>query len=248
MKIKHFTPPLTLVVPIRRILRKTKGYNYLNKSKFSLAPLWGYAPKSSSNFDAFYSSHILFFPLIFLVFFDSQEVIFNDIFVEYIASLSFLPFLKDSNNKIMNSNEFLEWFVGFCDGEASFLINIDKDNIIRFKLCICLHMDDREVLKFIKDKLNCGTINKSGQTSVTLNICKIEDLLNIIIPLFDSFPLNGVKYLDYLVLKEAVLIKSDNTIPKEEKLELITKLKGSMNTNRKSYEMPFSHRIRITPY
>lgn len=96
--------------------------------------------------------------------------------------------------------------------------------------------------------MNCGTISKSGKTTVSLNICKIEDLLNIVIPLFENFPLNGIKYLDYLVFKEALLTKLDKSIPKDEQLELITKLKGSVNTNRKSYEMPLSHSIRITPY
>ena len=99
----------------------------------------------------------------------------------------------------------------------------------------------------------------------TLYICKKDDLLNILIPLFDNFPssarfvsgplsgsahktLNGVKHLDFLCFKECVSIKLNDSIPKDEKLRLITSLKDSMNTKRVNYEMPDNHSIRITPY
>jgi hypothetical protein len=134
------------------------------------------------------------------------------------------------------------------DGEGCFSIKM-SNNIIRFYFTICLHRDDRGVLEFIRNRLNCGTISKEGGgTTVSLNICKQEDLLNIIIPLFENFPLNGLKYLDYLAFKEAILTKLDDSKTKEEKLESITKLKNSMNTKRKSFDMPSSHQIRITPY
>ena len=165
-----------------------------------------------------------------------------------------LPYLSSKLNegkphtgRVMKDNEFNEWFVGFTDAEGCFRITINN-KVIRFNFIICLHVDDKEVLEFIKSRLNCGTISKSGKTLVSFNISKKEDLLNILIPLFENFPLNGVKYLDYLAFKEAILKKLDNSIPLDKKLELITNLKNSMNTKRESFLMPSSHCIRITPW
>jgi len=79
-------------------------------------------------------------------------------------------------------------------------------------------------------------------------ISNIDHINSILIPLFENFSLNGVKYLDYLAFKEAISIKLDKNIPKNEKLTLITKLKNSMNKNRDVFEMPSTHIIKITPY
>ena len=75
---------------------------------------------------------------------------------------------------------------------------------------------------------------------------KIRDIQNILIPIFEEFHLNGVKYLDYLAFKEAINIKFDSL--KFNKLELITQKKNNMNTKRVDFTMPSSHTIKITPY
>lgn len=144
------------------------------------------------------------------------------------VSLLSLPYFPSKLNegklytdRVMNDDEFNEWFVGFTDAEGCFRIGINN-KVVRFNFIICLHVDDIEVLEFIKSRLNCGTISKTGKGLVSFYISKQEDLLNILIPLFDNFPLNGVKYLDYLTFKEAILNKLDNSIPLDKKLELIT--------------------------
>lgn len=92
-------------------------------------------------------------------------------------SASLLPLLyfpsklnegKAHADREMNDNEFNEWFVGFCDGEASFSIKRCKKDVIRFNFVICLHVDDKEVLEFIKSILNCGTlrVGKKNQKKI----------------------------------------------------------------------------------
>jgi hypothetical protein len=81
------------------------------------------------------------------------------------------------------------------------------------------------------------------------NVKKINDIKNILIPILEKFPLNGVKYLDYLAFKEAISIKyREDDLLKSNKLKLITALKISMNTKRVTFDMPSTHTIRITPY
>lgn len=130
-----------------------------------------------------------------------------------------------------------------------FYISIPQNSVISFKFGIHLHLDDIETLKFIKDKLHCGVISvshTSGSAKFELN--SLNDIRTKLIPLFDKFPLNGVKYLDYLAFKEGIAIKLNEGLSKQQKHELILGLKDSMNSKRVDFEMPFAHKIRITPY
>jgi hypothetical protein len=147
----------------------------------------------------------------------------------------------------MSDSEFIEWFVGFIDGEGCFFIDISKKNTISFLLTIGVHIDDLGTLEFIKNRLNCGNIYTTNKLG-TFNVKRINDIQNILIPLFDKFPLNGIKYLDYLTFKEAIAIKFDESLSNSEKLQLITDLKDSMNTKRVNFKMPSTHTIRVTPY
>lgn len=55
-------------------------------------------------------------------------------------------------------------------------------------------------------KINCGRVYTSEKTA-NFVVTKISDISNNLIPIFEEFPLNGVKYLDYLAFKEAINIK-----------------------------------------
>jgi hypothetical protein len=166
-----------------------------------------------------------------------------------------LPFslgLKKDNTLIkfrnMTDYEFKQWLVGFIDGEGCFRIAINnKNKVISFNLTIGLHVDDLEALEFIRNRLKCGNVFiDKGVT--TFHLTKINDIQNILIPLLDEFPLNGVKYLDYLAFKQAINIKLDSLVKQSDKLELITQIKNRMNTRRVDFTMSSSHTIRITPY
>jgi hypothetical protein len=153
--------------------------------------------------------------------------------------------LKGAEN--ITDSEFNQWFTGFTDEEGHFSIAINKSNIIQFVFTIKLHIDDIGVLEFMKDRLKCGKIYTTD-SSAEFYLTKISDISTILIPLFENFPLNGVKYLDYLCFKEGVSIKLNGSLSKDEQLKLITLLKNNMNTRRVNFEMPDYHTIRITPY
>lgn len=76
----------------------------------------------------------------------------------------------------------------------------------------------------------------------------INDIVTKLIPLFDKFPLNGIKYLDYLAFREAIAIKNSTEGTKDSKFKSILELKTSMNTKRVNFDMPSTHSLRITPY
>jgi len=196
-----------------------------------------------------------FFILIFMLI---NFNIINETFQITFFFLSPLPFMErsitsslkhsDSLKPInMTDDEFNQWFTGFIDGEGNFSITIVNNSTISFKLSIKLHVDDKNALEYIKYRLNCGNIYFSSN-SVIFEVNKIDDIQIKLIPLLDKFPLNGVKFLDYLSLKKAIAIKYDLSISKSEKIKLISELKNNMNTKRVDFTMPTTHTIRITPY
>jgi hypothetical protein len=78
----------------------------------------------------------------------------------------------------------------------------------------------------------------------------VNQLHSVIIPIFYSFPLNGVRHLDYLAFKEALLIYLHSSLPKSEVLAKITLIKSNLKASLGIDQpvMPEDHSIRITPY
>lgn len=65
------------------------------------------------------------------------------------------------------------------------------------------------------------------------SVTNIDDIKCKIIPFLDKYPLQGVKLLDYLAFKKAVLLKPDKRVPiTKEVLEEIRQIKTGMNRGR----------------
>jgi hypothetical protein len=121
------------------------------------------------------------------------------------------------------------------------------------RLRIRLHIDGLSVLNYIKGRLGVGSIEISDN-SATLVFYTHDVIKNVIIPIFEEFPLNSRKYLNYLDFKKAFLLyvaminrvkqrqnRPDNVINE------ILLLKTNMNFGRTNFEMPKDHIINITP-
>jgi hypothetical protein len=87
------------------------------------------------------------------------------------------------------------WFVGFIDGVGSFFVKITKGKTkIRFLVQIIFnltqHIRDAGLFKFIQGWLGCGLIYEIHKESrVNLVIMKIQDIINILIPILNQNPL-----------------------------------------------------------
>src|SRR5690606_2602101 len=141
---------------------------------------------------------------------------------------------KENNKKPKIDKEFIEWFVGFSDAESNFLCRVrkNKEGIIigfEFLFRISLHVDDKNVLEHIKATLGCGRIS-SDRNSLTFIISRIEDIKEVLIPLFEEFPLNTKKHLDYLAFKKAFFMyfnRDTSNLYKEDLFKEIVQLKDS---------------------
>lgn len=81
------------------------------------------------------------------------------------------------------------------------------------------------LLYFIKSKIGVGNINKETTTKmVNYRIRDRKKLVEVIFPIFDSYPLLTSKYFNYLKFKEAYRILEDNNLTKTLKDELMFNL------------------------
>ena len=158
-----------------------------------------------------------------------------------------------SDSRITLKKDFLEWFVGFTDGEGNFNIKFTdfKDNAyknVQFTFQIGLHVDDLKVLEYIMNIIKCGHISKS-KNRVNFFVNDINSLLYIIIPIFEHVNLNSSKYHHFLLFKKAVMLKKDKKhLSNEGKLKIIKYKKEMQSMSGKWIPSSINNKINITKY
>lgn len=152
--------------------------------------------------------------------------------------------------KKMNLEDFLEWLRGFTDAEGCFFIGRNNNKYFRFYFQIKLHLDDYNVLDYIQNIFKIGKvyISKNEATFVVVNPGEIETIIDI----FDKNPMNSTKYLNFLSFKKGFKLyyKGDLSVKKNSLAfnKEIEDLKSNMNSKRKEFKFPESHKVRITNY
>lgn len=136
------------------------------------------------------------------------------------------------------TKEFIQLLVGFTDAECSFYIYNNKGwTAASLRFSIELYADDIGVLYKIAQTLGVGRLvkDKIGHSAV-FYVVNLDDMIRVIIPLFQEFPLQTSKYLDFTFFSKAALIKSKSPegVSKISKTDImdIKKLKERMNSKR----------------
>lgn len=80
------------------------------------------------------------------------------------------------------------------------------------------------MLHYIKRKLGVGQVAVSGNDA-EFRIRNRDDIVRIILPIFDKYPLLTSKYYNYDLFKQAAVIMCDTTLCTTTKHELLNKLK-----------------------
>jgi Cytochrome c oxidase subunit III/LAGLIDADG endonuclease len=135
------------------------------------------------------------------------------------------------------------WVAGFVDGEGCFYVKTSKINQglgIAYKVnvyfSISQHKRDIALLENLVTYFNGGLVEtvKTRPTQSSYVVYKFDDILNKIIPFFDTYPLQGKKRLDFYDFKKIASITEKNTKYHEnsELLKEILKIKKNMNRNR----------------
>jgi hypothetical protein len=130
---------------------------------------------------------------------------------------------------------------GYFDGEGCFNVSISKNikmnsgYAVTFSAEIKQHSDSKNILYSIKEFFNNkGNINYSNETKTVsrYKISNLNDIINLVIPHFDKYPLVTSKHLNFLDFKKAILfLKSGEHLTPEGVIKL-REIIRKMNTNR----------------
>jgi LAGLIDADG endonuclease len=134
------------------------------------------------------------------------------------------------------------WVTGITDSEGNFSINYNsKSKKISASFKVTQRDHSLVILTDLKDFFGCSNINIDNRkfNAYKFTVSKLSDLINIIIPHFDKYPLVGSKHLDFLDFKKSVFLLSEHN------LEKILLIKDKMNKKR-SYEERWNYLDNLT--
>lgn len=137
--------------------------------------------------------------------------------------------MKNSSNFKEN---FKKWLVGFTDGDGSFsILKTEKSWNLCYKISQSTY--NIKLIYFIKNYLKVGhvTIEKE-KNMISFRIRDKNIIENVIIPIFDKYPLLTSKILDYKVFKQASEILNDLTLNQEEKDKKIIQIKEGLKKSK----------------
>ncbi len=128
-----------------------------------------------------------------------------------------------------------EWITGFVDGEGCFHVGINphKEMTARFQVLpeftVVQHKRDVQLLEALKNFFQCGVVRTNHGDRLSYRVRSKDDLLKIIIPFFNKYPLQSVKRLDFELFRKILLImeRGDHLSPNG--IEEIRSISGKMN-------------------
>lgn len=122
----------------------------------------------------------------------------------YPVNIKFSPLIDKFNR---TASKLDGWFVtGLTEAEGVFnvIMYLDsrtksKSPIKRFRVSFAIAMknEDKLLVELFK-YFGCGNISKKKNGMTVYTIQDISSLMNIVIPHFSKYPLQGTKHLDYL--------------------------------------------------
>lgn len=152
--------------------------------------------------------------------------------------------LGTDTTKIENK-DFFEWFCGLTDGEGSFMLLKRRDSYA-FKFQIRLHIDDIKALHYIQSTLMIGKVYIFGSAAQFV-VTSSKDVA-VIIDIFNRYPLNTTKLLNFLDFKKAYEIYTSSRLKSQDIIDQVEKIRSGMNSLRLDYSLPASYKVRVTPY
>jgi len=148
---------------------------------------------------------------------------------------------KANNNYTINQskNSSIDplFITGLFDAESSFVITILKNSRyktgwnVQARVQIKMHEKDRALIQSIQDFFGgIGYVSKVNNTStVEFRISSLKDLVDVILPHFDNYPLITKKRSDYLLFKQIVLLMLNKEHNNLTGIQKIVNIRASLN-------------------
>lgn len=139
----------------------------------------------------------------------------------------------------LNLNPY--WISGFVQADGTFGLNYMKSKRMTLgytcqpQFRITQHKRDLKVLIRIINTIGCGSFVKpsADRSEWTISVSNVLDISSKVIPFFDSYPLQGSKYLDYLDFKKGINIMKEKGHLNNKGLAELKEIAYQMNTYRK---------------
>jgi hypothetical protein len=118
---------------------------------------------------------------------------------------------------------FCWWFAGFFDGEGTFIVFTrpctanPKYSEYRLGIRVMIRDDDAQVVARIKDYLKVGPVSRRrrhgrSNPAIAWTCERVQDLAEVIVPLFEKYPLQTKKAQEFAVWKPLVMARYINTL------------------------------------
>jgi NADH:ubiquinone oxidoreductase subunit K len=146
-----------------------------------------------------------------------------------------------NNNCITNQSiksSIDPWFItGLFDGESSFVVTILTNSKYKTgwkvhpRVQLKMHEKDRDLIQSIQEFFGgIGSVSKPNKAStVEFRVSTLKDLVNVIIPHFDNYPLITKKHSDYFLFKQIVLLMFNKEHSTLEGIQKAVNFKASLN-------------------
>lgn len=131
-----------------------------------------------------------------------------------------------------------KWLAGFTSAEGCFLVKITKAVTHRSGYQVSLifkltqHSRDEQLIRYLVNYLGYGIIYQFD-SATEYRVTRLSDLTDKIVPLFQKFPIQGVKFLDYKDFVTVLELMNNKLHLTPEGLEKIKIIKENMNKGRK---------------
>lgn len=114
----------------------------------------------------------------------------------------------EASQRLNTRDLTLAYLVGLIEGDGWFTVT-KKGKYVLYELGIELSIRDVQLIYKIKELLGVGVVSfrerKGGHKKVVLRVRKKSHLIDVILPIFDKYPMLSNKQYDYLRFKDALL-------------------------------------------
>jgi len=151
------------------------------------------------------------------------------------------PEVKPIKRSLSNNKSIADpnWIAGLASGDGCFYVSIRHSittttkKAVVLKFHIVQHSRDTEIMKMLISTLGCGSIQLLlKQSAVYFVVVKFKDIFEKIIPLFDNYPILGIRALNYLDFKKVAILMHNKEHLTEQGLSEIQSIKSNMNLSR----------------
>jgi hypothetical protein len=136
-----------------------------------------------------------------------------------------------------------DYVVGLTDGEGCFYVNVRDRNSkwspkVETHFYIKLREDNKALLEEVKDYFGCGAVYYQSESRPNHSPCyrfeinSHRDVLGVVIPFFEHYPLHGTKKADFAIFRKVALAVERKEHTTVEGLNEIVILKQQMKNHR----------------